>query len=242
MYDNFENLQKKCKRYYLKKRAKKLLAIISIPLAVTIYLLLADNTQKEQKQSQVIQNVVKETKKIEKTSVTLKKPEKKILTKTDTLKKKRVIKDVPYALLIDSKYSFHKEKKVSKKTYKKEPKEIQSVYIKKEENKPVEISIKKLDSINEMIAYYEKDKKYSLAIKIAQYYYDSKQYSKSLLWAKKANLLNRDDDKAWILYAKSEYAQNNHKRAIKILKLYLTNSISNEAQSQLIIWTQGKQK
>lgn len=204
MYDNFENLQKKCKRYYLKKKAKQLLIIISLPLGVAIYLFLEENTQKKEKQFQVTQNIIKETK--------------EILPKVEVQKKKRVIKDLPYTLFIDTKSPTYKKIQAS------------------------ETSMNKLDSIDGMIAYYEKNKKYSLAIEIAQYYYDNNLYSKSLLWAKKANLLDRDDEKAWIIYAQSEYAQNNHKRAIKILKLYLTNAISNEAKEQLIIWTQGKQK
>jgi len=235
MHDNFENLQKRCKKYKLKKRVKLSLQIALIPALASIFLLINTKSTELEKTSSTQNSVLNE--KEQKTSI---KKE----------KKKRIIKDVPYVVLIDSKYNFNKTKEVKKSpqtaVQKKTivqteiPKDTPKVYIKKETNRAVEIAVKKLDSINDMITYYNKENKYSLAIKIAQTYYDSKQYSKSLLWAKKANLLNRDDDKAWILYAKSEYAQNNHKRAIKILKLYLTNSISKEAEGLLLMWNQGK--
>jgi len=236
MYDNFENLQNKCKRYKLKKRVKLSLQIAFIPALLLGYLLSQETTPKIKKTSEVQKIVVKnETKNETNTS----KNTQSILTKQE--KKKRVIKDVPYSLLIDSKYRVKKTKKITP-IYKEESvaKNIQSVYVKKEDKTSVEILVKRLNSTNDMLKLYKQENKYSLAIKIAQNYYDSKQYAKSLLWAKKANLLNRDDSKAWILYAKSEYAQKNHKRAIKILRLYLTNSISIEAEELLLIWNQGK--
>ncbi len=225
MYDNFENLQKKCKRYYFKQRIKFATPfLVAIPLIIGSYLFLEKSKPKviQTSQTQVIK-----AKEIVKVNI------KKIKEKV----KETTIEDIPYALQIDRKYLQKKEIIYKKKVT---PKEKPKVYIKREEPKALAITVKKISSVSEMKKYYKKEKKYSLALKIAQTYYDEKDYSQSLLWAKKANLLNRDADGAWILYAKSEYAVGNKERAIKILNLYITNADSNEAKALLITWRQGK--
>ena len=67
-------------------------------------------------------------------------------------------------------------------------------------------------------------------------YYEKHKYSKSLFWSKEANLLDHKAEGAWILYAKSEYAKGNKKRAIKILNLYRGNTKSSEADSLVMKW------
>ena len=234
MYDNFENLQKKCKQYKLKKRVKALVPILATILLFWIYLSLSENSLHKEKTPYkpvaTIKN--KEVKKI------------KII-------KKQIIEDVPYDLQIDKKYRpkqlapykvepTYKEEVVPKALQKVISNRPQRVYIKREEPKALAITVKKLGSVEDMIAYYNKEKKYSLALKITQTYYDAENFLESLYWSKKANLLNRDADGAWILYAKSEYALGNHKKAIKILNLYVTNTNSSEAKTLLLTWTQGK--
>ena len=239
MHDNFENLQKRCKQYKFKKRVKSLVPILATILLFVIYLSLSENSSSVKGKSNKSLATIK-TQKIKKVKATIK-PE----------IKKQIIEDIPYALQIDKKYlPKQKTPYIVKPTYKEEvvPKELQKVisnkpqrvYIKRDEPKALAITVKKLGSVEDMIAYYNKEKKYSLALKIAQTYYDAKNYSESLLWSKKANLLNRDADGAWILYAKSEYAVGNKKRAIKILNLYITNADSNEAKTLLLTWSQGK--
>lgn len=235
MHDNFENLQKRCKRYQLKKRVKFLLPAISVVLIIGLSLSLSENSSPTEKTpyKPIETTKIKEIKKVE------------ITTKTEikTEIKEPIIEDIPYALQIDKKYLTKRQTHyVAKPTYEEEvvPMKQQRVYIKRDEPKALAITVKKLDTVKDMIVYYNKEKKYSLALKIAQTYYDAKNYSESLLWSKKANLLNRDDDGAWILYAKSEYAVGNHERAIKILNLYISNADSQEAKALLLNWTQGK--
>lgn len=227
MHDNFENLQKRCKRYRFKKRVKSTLPALGIFVAVVIYMSL-------NKENSLVKDIsYKSTQNIKTDEI------KKVKTKN----KKQKIEDIPYALQIDKKYRQKQQTNyVAKPTYKEEvvPKKLQRVYIKRDEPKALAISVKNIGSVKDMIAYYNKENKYSLALKIAQTYYDAKNYSESLLWSKKANLLNRDADGAWILYAKSEYAVGHHKRAIKILNLYTTNADSDEAKALLLNWSQGK--
>lgn len=192
--------------------------------------------------------VVKESIKSEIKVIPKKKVEEKIILKKDIKIDSitPIIKDVQYKLHINNFYVPNKKVKEKNKSVKKElvKKEVKKVILEKTkievQKEPLLTMKKSSDSLVKMVKRYRKDKNYLLALKIAQSYYDSNQYSKSLLWAKKANILNKKDDKAWLLYAKSEYARGKTNRAIKILQLYLANAKSKVAESLLITWTQGE--
>ena len=237
MHSNFEDLQKRCKKYKLKKRAIIILPVVTVISVVTLYLSVEDKAKKI------------DTSDLKKTT--------HIIKKVHT-EKKSAKKDLEYSLKVDTTY-VPKEKiratyenyvapvkkvvpiekpKPIKKIRDKEPtnKNVEEFYVDKRDMKPLSISVTKLQSTDQMISLYNKEKNYDLALKIATHYYDSKKYSKALQWAKKANILDRKDAGAWIIYAKSEYAKRNFKRAIKILKLYLTNANSAEAKALLETW------
>jgi len=92
--------------------------------------------------------------------------------------------------------------------------------------------------IKELEKIYNQNKSYNIAIKIAQLYYKNKKYDSSLKWAKIANILNKKDDKSWIIYAKSLYAKGDVKSAKKILHIYLRFSSSKSVKNLLKKWGQ----
>jgi hypothetical protein len=166
-------------------------------------------------------------------------------------------KDITYDLHVDTHYiPKHKISKVKKEPKKKAvikkepkkqtvsptppPKEISVITEPPAPSKPLAMSTKKFHSTKEMIQRFDNEQKYDLALKISQEFYDQEDFQKASLWAKKANILEREADGAWILYAKSEYARGNKKRAIEILRLYLANANSSEGESLLLNWLQGK--
>lgn len=102
------------------------------------------------------------------------------------------------------------------------------------------VSSKNTD-INSLIKQYDNFPQYKNALEIANFFYLEKQYAKASTWAKKANKLNREEAKAWILYAKSEYAQGNKKLAISSLKLFLQYKNSQEANLVLNEWQKENQ-
>jgi len=254
MYDNFENLQKKARKYYFKKRVVQTLFIsITLFIFFVLYLFLVKMTEQKKEIQEPIK-IKKEVpievpKKLQEESKRefVEKPENKVKIE------EKIIKDIDYKLQLNSENiekltQFTKEapqKQVQKKQetpklIQQETKNEKSEELQQKAAKPVQIVVKRLDSISKMIRFYEKENRYSLAIEIAQKYYDIQDYKNSLLWSKKANLLNKNDYKAWLLYAKSEYNQNNRSKAIKILKLYLRDSSSQEVQGQLLTWTKGE--
>lgn len=91
--------------------------------------------------------------------------------------------------------------------------------------------------IDGWIKKYEKDNSYSLAIYITKYYYDIGVYDKSLSWAKRANQLDRNQEDAWLFYAKSVYAMGNSAKAKRILEVYLQYRKSPTVSMLLSEWS-----
>ncbi|MCJ7766360.1 MAG: tetratricopeptide repeat protein [Thiovulaceae bacterium] len=90
--------------------------------------------------------------------------------------------------------------------------------------------------IDEWIKKYEHHKSYNIAIYITKYYYDMGVYDKSFSWAKRANQLDRDQEDAWLFYAKSVYALGNSAKAKKILEVYLEYKKSQTVSMLLSEW------
>lgn len=278
MYDNFENLQKKAQKYYLKKRVTKILILSALLLVLLLAYALFEEMlepkveiQKPIKVEKIVQKIapkelkespvvepIEPIKQIEPIEIEPLEPEAIAVEPTEKVeeeveKEERAIHDVDYKLHIDSqsvqKLTKYKKETTQKIVEKEKPKEeIQEaktsenkkIELEEKSDKPVEIVINRLDSLDKMISFYERESRYSLAIEIAQKYYDMRDYESALLWSKKANMLDKKDYKAWLLYAKSEYAKMNHTKAIEILKLYLQSSSSPQVESQLLTWTKGK--
>lgn len=83
---------------------------------------------------------------------------------------------------------------------------------------------------------YDKDPSYDTALATARYHYEKNEFSDAAVWAKKANQLNREGEEAWLLYAKSYYAQGRKSEAIGVLELYLNYKDSKAASELLRTW------
>lgn len=83
---------------------------------------------------------------------------------------------------------------------------------------------------------YQKDPTYETALAAARSFYAQQNYTDAATWAKKANQLNREGEEAWLLYAKSYYAQGRKKEAIELLELFLNYKDSKAASELLRTW------
>ncbi|MCF6201786.1 MAG: CDC27 family protein, partial [Hydrogenimonas sp.] len=99
------------------------------------------------------------------------------------------------------------------------------------------LQVKEVSDMDALLEQYKNSPRYSVALKIAQLYFDDGDFEKASLWARKANLLDRDDERAWLIYAQSEYALGREKRAERILRLYLDYKDSPKARSLLMTWS-----
>lgn len=226
MRDSFESLLTRCQRH----QRKKTMAIVRTTvlglssISALVWLFLFSDILDEQ--SSVSQKVKESPPKVVEKVVS-----QKVVSKTEPLRK-----DIQYDVVVDESYLNTYTKK-SPVVIKKEKKVLAQKPTKK---KTVLVSTKKIRTAKEMLKQYEREPNYDLALKISQYYFENQKYSKASLWAKKANILDKSSDKAWIMYAKSEYARGNKDRAKDILNLYLGNKNSKDAELLLMTWKQGK--
>ena len=255
MNDSFESLLKRCKSYRRKKMLKKLSIIVSLLILLSVLVFWLYEFSGMLSSIQSVQTVkIKEPiakQKKPKPIVAIEPVQEKAKIEKE-VKKKPIRKDVSYNLDVDEGYLFKhitREPSKAEKKVLKTPQERVVIPAKKKtihspkqkpSHKNLSISTKKLVGVEDLYTQYKKNPHYDLAIKISQAYYDNKKFSKSSLWAKKANMLDKESDAAWIMYAKSEYARGNQDQAKEILQLYLGNKNSKDAEMLLMTWNQGE--
>ncbi len=94
-------------------------------------------------------------------------------------------------------------------------------------------------SIKDLEELFQKRKTYKLAIKISKYYFEKRDYRKSLEWAKTANKIDNESEESWLLYAKSLYHLGDKESAIELLRVYLKFKHSKDAVKLLEQWMQN---
>lgn len=83
---------------------------------------------------------------------------------------------------------------------------------------------------------YQRSPKFETALSIARDFYAKEDYAQAAIWAKKANQMNREAEEAWLLYAKSYYAQGKKNEAISVLELFLNYKDSKAANDLIKTW------
>jgi len=76
-------------------------------------------------------------------------------------------------------------------------------------------------SLENLLNNYQAFPEYATAIKIANIYFNQKNYNNCIEWAKKANNINAQDAESWLLYAKSLVKLGKINTAKKLLNAYL---------------------
>jgi len=94
------------------------------------------------------------------------------------------------------------------------------------------------NTMADLINAYSSNPKYETALAITRDFYTQENYVDSAIWAKKANQMNREGEEAWLLYAKSYYAQGRKNEAIGVLELYMNYKDSKAASELLRTWKQ----
>lgn len=92
------------------------------------------------------------------------------------------------------------------------------------------------NSVQDLIRIYNANPKYETALAVARSFYTKENFVNAASWAKKANQIDREGEEAWLLYAKSTYAQGHTSDAIAILELYLNYKDSKAATELIKTW------
>jgi len=77
---------------------------------------------------------------------------------------------------------------------------------------------------------------YNIAMIIARNYYKKEVFKDAIIWAKKANQLDKSDVESWIIYAKSLHALHQYDKARQLLHIYLQYENSEEVDKLLKEW------
>ncbi len=84
-----------------------------------------------------------------------------------------------------------------------------------------------------LLLEYKNRPSYQSAIKLAQFYFNEKDYKKTVKWAIEASKKDPSQATSWILYAKAKKALGNTDVAKKALAIYLKHNASKEAKTLL---------
>ncbi len=230
MHNRLELLKKRCRRYYLKRYLKMASLPFTVLSAGVLYyaftLISTDHTI-------TLPSLIQEEPLTEKKVLT---PIKSVLPKPYELK-------VSQEKLERAVHHLSKTGEVPSK-----PSVLKSI-----EKKRVVLSVKEttaplpkrqnllksstVTDLERWIQKYNKRESYTAAVNIASMYYKKSNYVESLKWAKKANQLDKEQERAWLLYAKSLYAQGQNEKAIKVLNFYLEYKESVGVRSLLVEWS-----
>lgn len=99
-----------------------------------------------------------------------------------------------------------------------------------------EVSSSAKNTAEDPLEAYRNRPGYDSAIAAARDMYAKGQFAEAAVWAKKANRFNREAEEAWLLSAKSYYAQGRKKEAMGVLELYLNYKDSRAATELLRTW------
>lgn len=107
----------------------------------------------------------------------------------------------------------------------------------KQEPKEIKVEIVKHDKKtkdNQNITYlkskFNSTKNIYFALMIAQEYYSVADYENSIQWALSANEIDPNNEKSWLIFAKSKAKIGDSQSAISVLKSYISNSSSQKAE------------
>ncbi len=225
--NKFEELKKKCFKIFIKKIIKFCIYLFLLLFFLGIIFLYIQNKQ------------------IKKIHTNIKKTNKKILKKNEAYKvvnhkknisdknKVVVVLKPDINMTIDASLIKKQTSQIQKISAK--PVAIKKI-IKKSliEKKPIlNMSIKNTNEETILLKNYQILKQYKTAIKLAEYYFEQKQYEKAVYWSKKASKINTTAFKPWIIYAKSKYIMGKKEEAIHSLETFLNFSYSRDVANLL---------
>lgn len=99
----------------------------------------------------------------------------------------------------------------------------------------------KRDNFTKLEKQFDASKDIALALILAEEYYHTNRYKKALKWSLIANEINSNNERSWIIFAKSYAKMGQKQRALKALRAYLElHPKSNEIKKLTINIIKGE--
>ncbi len=193
----FEELQKRCKKYYRKKIIKFVFFVFFFLILMGIVLYFSffktDKIKTIEKNITISNSIKKPSTLNLKPVINLKEPVIKVKKDDKKISKDKIIKKKAKPI---------KQNKIEKKSI-------------------LKLIVEKTNKETILLKNYNINKDFSSSIKLAEYYLNHKKYNKALNWAKNANKFDATRAESWIVYAKAEFSLGKKEDAIKSLQTYL---------------------
>lgn len=97
----------------------------------------------------------------------------------------------------------------------------------------INMSVKSLGMEESLLKNFHSASTFKTAFELANYYFDLKEYTKAIVWAKEASKLGPTSEQPWLIYAKSKFYLGEKEEAIRSLEIYLGYSSSKEVKDLL---------
>lgn len=102
-----------------------------------------------------------------------------------------------------------------------------------ETKKIINLSIKSVGDEEALLKNFHSSNNFKTAYSLAEFYFNKKEYLKSISWSKEASRLEPTSDKPWIIYAKSKFYLGDKSESIRSLEVFLAYASSKEAKDLL---------
>jgi len=114
--------------------------------------------------------------------------------------------------------------------------DVKKPVIKKTQESSVKLPQIKEEKINikELIASFNKEPRYDIAIVISKYYFDKNNLQNAKLWALKANSINPSKYQSWKMFAMILLKKNDKIKAKEVLKTYINDYGENKEVKKLL--------
>ncbi len=216
--NNFNELVKKYEKYQNRKRDKLFLFLLVVIALCLAGFYLATN-------SSFIMNSFKTTTP-EKSEVAIKNSVEKVVSDNETKELEVKKEDIESKVVPRVEVETPKSQELPDEIYKRASKDI-------DKDETFKLEVKERKSLYKLLVSDKEHQSYNSALNVAKFYYDEKDYQKSIVWAVKASKKDAKQSLPWILYAKSKVILGQPTVAKKALSLYLKHNDSKEARRLL---------
>lgn len=117
---------------------------------------------------------------------------------------------------------------------------VEDFLAKPEPKKTLSMSVTSLSSEEALLKNFHSSKAFPEAIALAHFYFEKKEYIKTIAWCKESSKLKPMSDEPWILYAKSKFHLGERAEAIRSLELFL-GYVNSKDVRELLTFYKGQQ-
>jgi len=250
----FEALERRCQKIRRGRIAKVVSACVTISLLAFTYFYFAVHTkpslavsvETKEPRAQELNTSIPAVAKEAETNQTIPSHNENNLSESQAIDKNQT--ENPYdTLVLSPKLNAVHNKKLptEEKIYlapplKGETPPMEDFLAKPEPKKTLAMSVTSLSSEEALLKNFHSSNAFGEAIALAHFYFEKKEYIKTIAWCKESSKLKPVSDEPWILYAKAKFHLGERAEAIRSLELFL-GYVNSKDVRELLTFYKGQQ-